>query len=111
SLALSRAEFAYLVFPDSKWSKPPYNQPPDIEWLLLSANSGGGLTRLLRRSGNFELLGYSCRQPAEMDGAVKYWPGCLVRLRDGGRVREMKLFGSIVELDGRYKFRDYNNAY
>jgi hypothetical protein len=106
-LAVNRAEFAYLVFPQSRWSKPPYNQPPDIEWLLLSAQSEGGLTRLVRRAGTFELLSYSCSQPAEMDGPVKYWPGCLVRLRESGHLREMKLFGSIVELDGRFKFRDF----
>jgi hypothetical protein len=110
-LAMNRAEFAYLVFPRSRWSKPPYNQPPDIEWLLLSNNSESGLTRLTRRAGNFTLLSYTCRQPAEMDGPVKFWPGCLVRLRENGQVREMKLFGSIMELDGRFKLRDFNNDF
>jgi hypothetical protein len=108
---MNRAEFAYLVFPRSRWSKPPYNQPPDIEWLLLSAKSEGSLTRLVRRAGKFELISYNCSQPAEMDGQVTYWPGCLVRLRENGQPREMKLFGSIMERDGRFKFRDFNNAF
>jgi len=110
-LALNRAEFAYLVFPRSRWINPPYNQPPDIEWLLLSAKSDAGLTRLIRRAESFELLSYDCGKPGEVDGPVTYWPGCLVRLRDAGRWREVKLFGSIMELGGRFKFRDFNNAF
>ena len=110
-LAMKRAEFAYLVFPQSRWSKPPYNQPPDIEWLLLSAKSEGSLTRLVRRAGKFELISYDCGQPAARDGPVTYWPGCLVRVRENGQSREMKLFGSIMELDGRFKFRDFKYGF
>ena len=111
SLAITRAEFAYLVFPDSKWAKPPYNQPPHIEWLLLSQQSESGLTRLLRRAPRFELVSHACSSPPELDGAVRYWPGCLVRVRDSGQVRDLKLFGAIVEIGGRYKFRDFNNGF
>ena len=110
-LAMTQAEFAYLVFPDSRWIRPPYNQPADLEWLLLKSKSDPGLTRLLRRFGTVEPVSYSCLQPPEMDGGVKYWPGCLVRMSDRGRTADMKLFGSIIELNGRFKFRDYNNAF
>lgn len=110
-LGITKAEFAYLVFPGSKISKPPYNQPPDIEWLLLQQSSGSGLTRLLKRAGAFEFRTYVCEQPPVVDGGAKYWPGCVVRVMENGTERRLRLFGAIVEMKGRFKFRDFSNAF
>ena len=109
SLAVNRAEFAYLVYPGSRMSRPPYNQPPDIEWMLLRANSDGGLTKLLARADQLRPLGYHCTSKSERDGAVTVWSGCLVRVRGDTGVRELRLFGSVVEYHGRYKFTSYGS--
>ena len=108
-LAIDRAEFGFLVFPQSRWSKPPYNQPPELEWLLLSQQSDASLSKLLRRAERMEFRGYACAKAPEQDGGLHYWPDCVVHVREGGRVRDVRLFGSIIELDGRFKFRDLKN--
>ena len=112
-LGIMKAEFAYLVFPDSKISRPPYNQPPDIEWLMLTRSSDAGLDRLLKRTGERGLTfnGYVCEKPAVVDGRVRYWSGCTVRVVEHGKERKLRLFGAIVESGGRFKFRDFGNAF
>jgi len=111
SLAMTRAEFAWLVFPQSRWSKPPYNQPPDIAWMLFRANSESGLTKLVNRAERFELLSYSCPDTSEHDGALELWPKCVVHLKDQGQPRDLHLFGTIVALDGRFKFAGFDNDF
>lgn len=110
-LGVTKAEFAYLIFPGSKISKPPYNQPPDIEWLLLSSASDAGLARLLKRAGQIEFRRYTCDQPPVVDGRARYWPGCTVRVVADGAERPLRLFGAIVEVGGRFKFRDFGNGF
>ena len=111
SLAMTRAEFAWLVFPQSRWSKPPYNQPPNIAWMLFRANSESGLTKLVNRSERFELLSYTCADTAEHDGALRLWPKCVVHLKDEGQSRDLHLFGTIIELGGRFKFAGFDNDF
>ena len=41
-LTISKAEFAYLVFPDSPLSAPPYAQAPDLVWMRHAYSSGDG---------------------------------------------------------------------
>jgi ketosteroid isomerase-like protein len=110
ALAIDRAEFAYLVFPQSRWSRAPYRQPPDVAWMLFQAKSEGSLTKLLGRADRFELAGYRCRD-TETDGPMRLWAGCVVRVREtgGGRARDLRLFGTIIERDGHYKFAGFAN--
>jgi hypothetical protein len=106
-LVLNRAEFAYLVFPELKVSRPPYNQPPEIAWMMYDANSSGRIGRLLDRAAAFELLGYRCPPRANVEGRLTVWPGCVVRVRDAGRLRELRLFGAIVEREGHFKLAGF----
>ncbi len=105
ALTITRAEFAYLVYPESQLSKPPYRQPPEVTWMLLQAETGSGAQKLLNRAaGGLETLGYRCPDPPEPEGAMNITTGCVVTVRESGARREMKLFGRIVERDGRWKF-------
>ena len=110
-LALTRAEFAFLVFPELRISRPPYNQPPDVEWMLSQAASGGGLTKLLNRADQLELQSYECPSKPEREGPLTLWRQCLIRVRDAGEVRQLQLFGTIVERDGRFKFSGFRNDF
>lgn len=111
SLTMTRGEFAFLIFPQARWSKPPYSQPPEIAWMLFRADSRKGLTRLLRRADRLRLRSYSCPDSAERDGRLRLWAGCVVRVIDAGHPRNVRLFGTIIELDGRYKFAGFNNDF
>jgi hypothetical protein len=112
SLAVTRAEFAWLVFPGSRISLPPYNQPPDIAWLMMQASSNTGLARVLQRDGGGKVryLEHACAN-IDVDGAVRVHSNCSVRVFSSGEYLTRRLFGSIVERDRRFKFLSFANEY
>lgn len=112
SLVLSRAEFAWLHYPHTKWTKPPYEMGPELVWLQISAASEKGLVRLIRRYGGsplrFEAL--LCPDGTERDGPNTVATGCQVRFAAAdSAARELRLFGSLLNRGGRYKFISYAN--
>lgn len=113
-LHLTRAEFAWLVYPESRWTRAPYRQPAEVTWLLIVQRSESGLTRLLQRRGGrpLHVVGFACDAAPEREGRATYRGGCTIRLRaPGGADRAERLFGSIVEVDGRFKIGSYGNQY
>jgi hypothetical protein len=115
ALRISRAEFAWLVFPHHLYSAPPYELDPELFWMQLTAGSAKGLARTLERLGGrvlaFQAL--DCRRDTLQirGGAVRVWSGCGVRYREGDRVQTRRLFGSIVEREGRFKLLSYANDF
>lgn len=103
ALALTRAEFAYLVYPESRLSRPPYRQPPEVAWRLLSQASEGGLRKLLERTPTMTLLDGTCPDSVQVEGRMRSISGCTIRVQTPDNVRDMRLFGRIVELGGRWK--------
>lgn len=110
SLRVTRAEFAWLIYPELAMSQPPYRQPPDIAWLLLEAGSNSGASKMIRNADRFALLGYECPDAAEMEGRVGVTAGCVVRVREGTAEKTLRLFGKVVQLDGRWKFLSLGNS-
>jgi hypothetical protein len=109
-MALTRAEFAYLTYPSSPYTRAPYRQSPEIVWLLLGAGHDKGVTRLLRRLGGHKLgyLGNRCDAHPLREGRNRIWRGCVTRIRLAtGEVLERRLFGAIVEREGQFKFASY----
>ena len=51
AMTLDRAEFAWLYYPGSKLSKPPYEAPPQLLWGQIMSNSNSGAQQLLARFG------------------------------------------------------------
>jgi hypothetical protein len=113
AMVLSRAEFAHLYFPSSALSRPPYQQPPALAWFLILANSQKGISRVFERHAGrpLGLRSYACKEPPRRDGENVVWDGCRLQLDSSGRVLTRRLFGSIIERDGRYKFLSYANDY
>lgn len=111
-MVLSRAEFAWLYYPTSVFSREPYYQMPQLTWFLNTEDSRKGITRVLERLGGGAdpgIADYNCPIGPRSDGGLTFWDGCLVELELEGDRRRMRLFGSIVELGGRYKFYSYAN--
>jgi hypothetical protein len=100
-LALTRAEWAWLYYPASPVAAPPYELPAGIAWFQVQGNSRSGALRALRDYGGRPLryAGHAC-EGSHAEGANTVWTGCTVRIDGGKRVR---LFGAIVERDGRFK--------
>jgi hypothetical protein len=112
AMVIDRAEFAFLYYPDSRLSKPPYEAPPELLWAQFLATSDEGAKRLLHRFGGASLAVESviCGTPA-IEGANRLHEGCLVRLKEGAALgKPTRLFGTILERDGRFKFVGFANA-
>jgi hypothetical protein len=115
SLVISRAEFAWLVFPHHIYASPPYELDPAIFWMQLTAGSAKGAHRILDRLGGKALTfqALDCRRDTLQvkRGPIRVWSSCGVRYREGDRVLTRRLFGSIVELDGRVKLMSFANDF
>ncbi len=115
ALAVSRAEFAWLVFPHHRYHNPPYELDPEIFWMQLTAGSSTGLHRTLERYGGarLALVSLGCgRDTLQItSGPLTVWSNCNMRYRAGDSVDGRRLFGSIVERDGRMKLLSFANDF
>jgi hypothetical protein len=114
AMLLSRAEFAYLYYPHSPFTRVPHRQVAGLVWFLTRANSAKGITRVFDRLGArpLSLRGHRCDSPPRRQGPNLLWESCVVRLGDGSQpAREVRLFGSILERDGQLKFVSYANDF
>ncbi|HEU4830278.1 MAG TPA: hypothetical protein VFT04_13885 [Gemmatimonadales bacterium] len=112
-LVLDRAEFAWVYYPASAFSRRPLYQPPGLFWFRLQANSEKGITRVLRRLGGSDMAyrGVECTRPPRVEGENRIWEYCAVRRADAGTIRSDILFGGILERAGRFKFISYGNQF
>ena len=114
-MSLSRGEFAYLYYPSTQYLHPPYEMAPDVLWRLMHARSESGRKRLVARVGGTEIrvAGYDCEPTPEVEGSNRLYKQCTIRFRRAGAdsVERRRLFGSIIERDGRYKFVSYANDF
>jgi hypothetical protein len=109
-MTIGRAEFAYLYYPASPLSKRPYELDPDIMWMQVTMRSDRGLLRLLKSyGGRFGYRSYACEEAPQQLGAVTLYDGCHVRHELGGKTIDERLFGSIIEAGGQYKFVGFSN--
>jgi hypothetical protein len=111
AMQITRAEFAYLVYPDNRQSRPPYELEPDLMWMQIGGSNALGVRHLLRELGGHpaEYVDHRCTR-TDHDGRTTIHSLCLVRFRSsGGQLDEQQLFGSIIERDGRFKFLSYAN--
>lgn len=113
-MMLTPREFADLVYPESPYTRPPYRQAPGLVWSQIESSGTTGLTRLLRRLGGQPLryVAHVCRGQPQSQGANKIWQGCAVRMLNAvGQTVTARLFGSIIERDGEFKFVNYANDF
>lgn len=108
ALALSESEFREQVFPEM----PAYGDVPmDFVWGDLKQKSGNELRRILSYHGGRP---YELEDVVFDGGATAYdsfvvhrKPRLLVRQRDSGERKELALFGSVIEYEGRYQLFSY----
>jgi hypothetical protein len=114
SFAISPREFIDLVYPSSPYTKPPYRQSPSLLWSQIQLPSGSGLGRLLDRLGGRPLRveALSCPGAPEQQGDNRLHANCTVRFASGDApLRDGRLFGTILERRGRFKFVSFANMY
>jgi hypothetical protein len=108
-LQITREEFAYLYYPDSKMAQPPYELGPDVMWMQIQSQRYRGLRRLIAKFADrsFRIRGLEC-DPAQRQNAVVIHQ-CGVRTSGAVAAKPERLFGSIIERHGRFKFVGYAN--
>jgi len=110
-MVLNPGEFAWLYYPSSPLSSPPYELSPALMWFQLQGESEKGASRLFsdRAGGALGYLGHTCASP-RVEGKNRIHPNCELRRVSAARdtIAE-RLFGLILERDGRYKFVSYAN--
>jgi hypothetical protein len=113
-MGVTAREYADLIYPDSPNTRPPYRQAVGFVWFQVQSGSSVGLTRLLLRRGGqpLRVAAHDCAQPPEAQGRNRIWSGCQLRViaSDGSETKE-RLFASIIERDGRFKFVSFANSY
>ena len=112
ALAMSRGEFAWLYYPHTKFTSPPYELGPQIVWIPLVAASDKGAGRLLERYGGrtlrFEAI--ICPDSATTEGPNTIITGCTIRFAVAdSAARQLRLFSSLLSRGGQYKFLTYTN--
>jgi hypothetical protein len=111
-MLITRAEFAYLYYPYTRYVDRPYELSPALVWFNMTNATSKGMSRALRLAGrDLRFEGYGCDDQPEIAGEAKIWTGCRVSIRPDGEERmNTTLFGAIIERDGRFKFLSYGNA-
>lgn len=105
-LSLTPGEFAFLYFPGSRLSRPPYELDPALAWFQVSGNTTNDLRKLMRALGGkpVRTAGYGCDSTLT-EGKNTLYTHCAVRVITPRRdTMPMALFGTIMERDGRFKF-------
>ena len=111
ALPLTEEEFRRHVWPDLPVSRPERNVPFDYVWQDLRTKSAAHLT--VRLSSAPDLAGSRVARVL-FDGDTTAYAGFRVRRKArvlvqdaSGQERSLRLFGSILEKDGRYKLFSY----
>lgn len=110
-MVLKADEFAWLYYPSSPLSRPPYELAPALMWFQLQGESEKGASRLFaERAGSpLRYVDHVCA-PARTEGKNRIHSSCeLRRLTPAGDTVAERLFGLIVERDGSHKFVSYAN--
>jgi len=112
AMAVTRTEFAYLYYPTTPQSLPPYDLEPGLMWHLLRERSERGVRRALAVYGGqrLRLLGHDCGTNSSREGENTVAGPCVLRLRDErGKPVSVRLLTQILERDGRHKVLNYAN--
>jgi hypothetical protein len=111
-LVLDAEEFAWLYYPSSPISRPPYQLAPDLMWMQLQGQSEKGASLLLsdRAGGPLGYLDHRCGSE-RTEGENRIFGHCVLRRITARRdTVEERLFGLIVARGGVYKFVNYANT-
>jgi len=106
AMVIDAAEFAWLYYPDSKMSKPPYEAPPGLLWGQILSSSNDGARAVLKVLGGrpIRVVGVQCPTPT-VEGVNRLYERCTVRVRSGNAApQEGRYFGTVLEREGRFKF-------
>ena len=109
ALAMHAGEYIDLYYPTSIYFRPPYKQSPELNWFLMQENDNKGFMRLMQRySGKpTGFSGYSCAE-IKAEGSNRIHDRCVVHWNL--QPSPMRIFSTIIERGGQFKFMSYANG-
>ena len=111
ALRLTKQEFCQYVFPELESSRVP-NLSCDFAWRQATLRSEGGLYNLLpgQKEKHYELVSVRFAKGAQVypTYTIHKEPWLLVRDVNGAQ-KEMRFFGSMLEMDGQFKLFSFVN--
>jgi hypothetical protein len=110
ALSLSEREFREAVWPELPSSRPEMNVPVEYAWRTLAQNSAGHLYETIRAHGGrrYDLVRVQFDRETSRYGSFTVLRGSRLIVRDErGTQLHLRLFGSILERDGRFKLFSY----
>jgi hypothetical protein len=110
-MVLRKDEFAWLYYPSSPLSRPPYELPPDLLWFQMQGQSERGASLLLsdRAGAALGYAGHHCASERS-EGENRIYGHCVLRrVTAAGDTLGERLFGLVLERDGAFKFVSYAN--
>jgi hypothetical protein len=110
SLLVNEHEFQHWLWPEFPMSDPAMNVPEGFAWTNLAIKSDKGLRRILRELGGQRLSLTATRfiEEEEKYRSFTIQGGTRIDvLDDQGKSAELAYVGSVVALNGSYKFMSY----
>ena len=109
-LRVTRKEYLSWMWPAFPASGPPYNYPEEFAWSNLDTKCSRAVKRLIKRHGennlSFVKLGFEQKTEKYKDFQLLRSTVLTVK-NDSGQQKTLKILGSVVEKDGRYKLLSY----
>lgn len=111
-LRVQRKEYLDWIWPAFPASRPPNNFSGDFAWSNLNRKCNTGMQKWIARYGGHDLKFVDIRfdQPRETYDGFHLLRGTVLTLRNAaGETGELKILGSVVVKDDRYKLLSYND--
>ena len=111
-LRVHREEFLNWIWPEFPASRPPSNFPGDFAWSNMNKKCNIGMKKWIARYGgqNLKFVGIRFERPQETYDGFQLLRGTILTLQNAaGEKRELKILGSVVVKDKRYKLLSYED--
>ena len=111
-LRVQRKAYLDWIWPAFPASRPPNNFPGDFAWSNLNRKCNTGMKKWIARYGGKDMTFVAIRfdQPRETYDGFQLLRGTVLTLRNAaGETGELKILGSVVVKDDRYKLLSYKD--
>ena len=111
-LRVERKEYLDWIWPAFPASRPPNNFPGDFAWSNLNRKCNTGMKKWIARYGGHDLkfVGIRFDQPRETYDGFQLLRGTVLTLQNAaGKESELKILGSVVVKNDRYKLLSYKD--
>ena len=111
-LRVQREEFLDWIWPEFPASRPPSNFPGDFAWSNMNKKCNIGMKKWITRYGgqNLTFVGIRFERPQETYDGFQLLRGTILTLQNtAGEKRDLKILGSVVVKNNRYKLLSYED--